>query len=111
MDIPGDIRECSHIDVVDVYTKSGTHLSSVAKTPDGRVIWDEGRQPSKDVAFSTIDPTFDCRWKFWCTPQEDWLDCKIDGCRNKSCRRLNSEYCHPHTLLMELKPYWKEPEE
>lgn len=31
-----------------------------------------------------------------------WPSCKIDGCRNKCCRRLESPYCHPHTLLKSI---------
>jgi hypothetical protein len=26
-----------------------------------------------------------------------WPDCKIPGCPNKSCIRLSSEFCYPHT--------------
>ena len=109
MEIPVDIRNYPYIDVVDIYTKDGTHLSSVAKTPDGKIVWDEGRTPSKDVAFTPIDPPdFEYQWKFWAANREtDWPKCAMDGCRNKSCRRLNSKYCHPHTILMELKPYWE----
>ena len=29
-----------------------------------------------------------------------WPDCKIPGCQNHCCRKLESEYCHPHTLLL-----------
>jgi hypothetical protein len=48
-------------------------------------------------------------WR-WSTPEEEeiaWPMCAVSGCLNKSCRRLNSKYCHPHTMLMELKPYWE----
>lgn len=48
-------------------------------------------------------------WR-WSTPEEEllaWPPCAIPGCQNRSCLRLNSKYCHPHTLLMELKSYWE----
>ena len=48
-------------------------------------------------------------WR-WSTLEEEeiaWPSCAVLGCRNKSCRRLNSKYCHPHTLVMELKSYWE----
>jgi len=44
----------------------------------------------------------------WSTPEEEeaaWPLCKTPGCRNKCCRRLNSDYCHPHTILRELEFY------
>lgn len=46
-----DIRDQAYFEVVDTYTKDGRHLGSVAKTPDGRIVWEEGRMPSKDVCF------------------------------------------------------------
>ena len=27
----------------------------------------------------------------------NWPDCLVPGCANKSCRKLESELCHPHT--------------
>lgn len=103
-----DIRDYSYIDVVDLYTKEGKHLSSTAKTQDGNIVWEEGRLPSKDVTFA-FDPPLS-EYPVWTKNQEpEWPKCKIEGCANKSCRRLNSEYCHPHTILRELKPYWEGP--
>jgi hypothetical protein len=29
---------------------------------------------------------------------KNWPNCKITGCKNKSCLRLNSIYCYPHTM-------------
>ena len=29
---------------------------------------------------------------------EDWPDCKVEGCDNKSCLALESHYCWPHTV-------------
>jgi hypothetical protein len=103
-----DIRNESYINVVDIYTKDGTHLSSRATTQNGEIVWEEGRQPGKDVVM--IDPgSFEYSWKYWhVRPEPEWTDCKIEGCQNKSCRRLNSEYCHPHTILRELKHCWDE---
>lgn len=28
---------------------------------------------------------------------DDWPDCAIEGCPNKTCLVLNSPYCFPHT--------------
>lgn len=28
---------------------------------------------------------------------EDWPDCQIEGCQNKCCLALNSQFCFPHT--------------
>ena len=103
-----DNRNDPYIDVVDIYTKDGTHLSSRATAPSGEVVWEEGRQPIKDVVM--IDTNgFEDSWKYWHTnPEPEWPNCKIAGCQNKSCLRLSSEYCHPHTLLVELKPIWED---
>ena len=29
---------------------------------------------------------------------ENWPDCAVKGCKHKSCLRLKSIYCYPHTL-------------
>ena len=101
-----DIRKESYINVVDIYTKNGKHLSSKATTQSGEVVWEEGPQAAKDVVMISTD--FEYTWKYWHTnPEPEWPGCAIPGCQNKSCRRLNSKYCHPHTLLMELKPCWE----
>jgi len=44
-----DVRTVSYIEIKDLYTKDGKHQSSVAKTPSGEVVWEEGRNPRKDV--------------------------------------------------------------
>ena len=47
-----DLRSMSHINIVDTYNrKSGEHLKSVCTSPNGDIIWEEGRTPSKDVFF------------------------------------------------------------
>ena len=28
---------------------------------------------------------------------DDWPDCPVEGCTNKVCLALDSEYCFPHT--------------
>jgi hypothetical protein len=108
-----DIRDVPYIDVVDIYTKGGTHLGSMATMPTtedivtGNIVWKEGRQPSKDVVMPEPGG-YEYSWEYRHTnPEPEWPDCKIGGCQNKSCRRLNSEYCHPHTILRELKPIWE----
>jgi len=55
-----DIRNEPCLNVVDTYTKSGQHLGSIATTEDGRVVWEEGRIPSRDVCFL---PHIDWPWK------------------------------------------------
>lgn len=49
MDGSIDIRNEPCVIITDTYTKGGTHLKSVCKTQGGRIIWEEGRTPAKDV--------------------------------------------------------------
>ncbi len=35
------------------------------------------------------------------TEYYEWPECAIPGCENKSCLRLNSPNCHPHTGIGE----------
>ena len=46
-----DIRRLPHVTIVDLYTKDGKHQKSTMSTPDGTVLYEEGRHPSKDVGF------------------------------------------------------------
>ena len=43
-----DVRQYSYVEIVETYTRSGTHLGEVCKTPDGEVIWESGPNPAKD---------------------------------------------------------------
>ena len=54
-----DIRKESSINVVDFYTMSGRHLGSKATTEDGRIVWEDGRQPGKDMCFLDLS---ECPW-------------------------------------------------
>jgi hypothetical protein len=59
-----DIRNEPSIEIVDTYdVKSGWHLGSVCKTQDGRIIWEEGRTPSKDVVFLRPGAPWNKCWK------------------------------------------------
>jgi hypothetical protein len=55
-----DLRTLPYVNIVDRYTKEGKHLSERATTPDGMVLWESGRKPSKDVKFFPVDLV--CRW-------------------------------------------------
>ena len=46
-----DPRTSSYVNIVDTYAKSGEHLKSVCTSPNGDIIWDKGRIPSKDMVF------------------------------------------------------------
>ena len=47
-----DLRDMSYVQITDTYNrKTGEHLKSVCTSPNGDTIWEEGRTPSKDVAF------------------------------------------------------------
>lgn len=63
-----DLRNVDCVTITDTYTKAGVHLHSVAKTPSGAVVWEEGRQPAKDVVM--LDPTFEYNWKLWWVNKE-----------------------------------------
>ena len=59
-----DIRQYPYIEIVETYTRSGTHLGEVCKTPDGRVVWESGPDPSKDKKlFFYIDEMIPWRTK------------------------------------------------
>ncbi len=38
---------------------------------------------------------------------DDWPDCPVDGCQNKICLSLNSEFCFPHTDGNQHVKRWK----
>lgn len=39
-----------------------------------------------------------------------WPFCKVSGCPNRRCLRLNSIYCYPHSMGMKPIPQEKEVE-
>lgn len=45
-----DIRNKPCVEIVDLYSKDGKHVSSTCKAQDGRVIWHELANPNKDIA-------------------------------------------------------------
>lgn len=63
-----DLRNVDCVTITDTYTKTGVPLHSVAKTPNGTIVWEEGRQPGKDVVM--IDPNFEYSWKLWWVNEE-----------------------------------------
>ena len=47
-----DIRDMSYVQITDTYNrKTGEHLKSVCTSPNGDIIWEEGRTSAKDVVF------------------------------------------------------------
>jgi hypothetical protein len=46
-----DIRDEPCIIITDTYTREGQHVSTIAKTQDGRVVWKDGPTPAKDCVF------------------------------------------------------------
>lgn len=47
-----DIRNEPCIVITDTYDrKTGRHLSTTCKTQDGRLVWEEGPNPNKNIVF------------------------------------------------------------
>lgn len=44
-----DIRMVPSITITDTYTREGKHVSSAAHTEEGKLLWEDGRNPSKDT--------------------------------------------------------------
>jgi len=65
-----DIRRLPPVTIVDLYTKDGKHVKSTMSTPDGTVLYEDGRQPSKDVG------------PFISTPKLPWRDFSEDWGKN-----------------------------
>ena len=56
-----DVCYVGHVEITDTYTLSGKHIKEVCVLLDGSVIWEEGPNPNKDVAFFPIKP-LPCPW-------------------------------------------------
>lgn len=46
-------------------------------------------------------PPIDCGGLY--TSLDQWPNCSVAGCPNKSCTSLNSDKCYPHTISAGLE--------